>query len=140
MKHFWMISPLSLFGLILLLGRQPLETPLVSSTEPIVQTAHGDSLLTYPPKIRAIIDLKCYDCHSEKGKDKEAKEELLWDDLGKLSKMDLMYTMDAIVESIEEAEMPPKDYIQDHPKAALTKEEAKLLIEWADGIASKIME
>jgi exonuclease VII small subunit len=64
----------------------------------------------------------------------------MWDKLNQLSKMDQMFTMDEIIESIEEGEMPPEDHIKEHPEAALTKEEAKTLIEWADAIATKLLD
>ncbi|MEZ4989912.1 MAG: heme-binding domain-containing protein [Saprospiraceae bacterium] len=140
MKQFWMISPLALFALIMTLSQSKIVQPngLSSTNEPIIYS--DSSIIQYPANIKAIIDAKCYECHSEKGKDDDAKDELMWDDISRLSKMDQVYTMDAIIESIEDNEMPPEDYVKKHPGAALTKEEAKQLIEWADAIASKLME
>lgn len=139
MKHFWMISPLVLLAAVLTLSQSPIQQNPLGVNEPLA-IATDSTIIQYPAKIRAIIDSKCYDCHSAKGEDEEAKEDLLWDDLTKLSKIDQMYSMDAIIESIEDGEMPPEDYIKKHPEAALSKEEAKQLIEWADAIASKLME
>lgn len=139
MKHFWMISPLVLLAAVLTLSQSPIQQGPLGVNEPLA-IATDSTIIQYPAKIKAIIDAKCYDCHSAKGEDEEAKEELLWDDLTKLSKIDQMYSMDAIIESIEDGEMPPEDYIKKHPEAALSKEEAKQLIEWADAIASKLME
>lgn len=136
MKRFWMFSPL-LLGALIFLGQNDLPSTIDTNYDRAfikLDTIH------YPAKVKSIIDAKCYDCHSEKGDDDEAKEELLWDNLNKLSKMDLLFSMDAIIESIEEGEMPPEDHIKKHPKDALSKEEAKLLIEWADAIAAKLME
>lgn len=136
MKRFWMFSPV-LLGALIFLGQYDLPTSTI--------LAHDDAAvqmdtIQFPTKVKAVIDAKCYDCHSEKGEDDEAKEELLWDNLNKLGKMDQLYTMDAIIESIEDGEMPPEDYIKKHPEFKLSKEEAKLLIDWADAIASKLME
>ncbi|PHN08372.1 heme-binding domain-containing protein [Flavilitoribacter nigricans] len=136
MKRFWMFSPVLLLTL-LFLGQNDL--PTVSSPASESGTVRLDTI-QYPAKVKAVIDAKCYDCHSEKGDDEDAKEELLWDNLNKLSKMDQLFSMDAIIESIEDGEMPPEDHIKKHPEAALSKEEAKLLTEWADAIASKLME
>lgn len=136
MKQFWMFSPL-VFGVLFFLGQNDL--PATGQHEQEQFFSQLDSI-QFPAKVKAIIDAKCYDCHSDKGEDEEAKEELLWDNLNKLSKMDQLFSMDAIIESIEDGEMPPEDHIKKHPKDALSKEEAKLLIEWADAIASKLME
>lgn len=136
MKRFWMFSPL-LLGTLIFLGQNDLPSTIDQNHQ---QTFSKLDTIQYPAKVKSIIDAKCYDCHSEKGDDDEAKEELLWDNLNKLSKMDLLFSMDAIIESVEEGEMPPEDHIKKHPKDALSKEEAKLLIEWADAIAAKLME
>lgn len=136
MKPFWMISPLFL-AVFFWLGPKGLPDQITdkpNSALPPLDT------IQYPANIKAIIDNKCYDCHSEKGEDEEAKEELLWDNLNKLSNMDQLFSMDAIVESIEDGEMPPEDHIKKHPEAALSKEEAKLLIDWAEAIAAKLLE
>jgi uncharacterized membrane protein len=140
MKHFWMISPLALFATLLLLSQSEIQQENPANADDTTTMVSDSSVIQYPANIRAIIDAKCYDCHSEKGDDDEAKEELMWDDLTKLSKMDQLYSMDAIIESIQDGEMPPEDYVKKHPKAALSKEEAKQLIDWADAIASKLME
>lgn len=136
MKQFWVFSPL-LFVVLFFLGQNDLPPALDQEEEP--QSISLDSI-QFPTKVKAIIDAKCYDCHSEKGEDEEAKEELRWDNLNKLNNMDQLFTMDAIIESIEDGEMPPEDHLKKHPGDALSKEEAKHLIEWADAIASKLME
>lgn len=138
MNRYWMFTPAIFFALFFL-GQ--LETPSQTRIdEKGVLPLPSDSLIQYTGKVKAIIDAKCYDCHSEKGDDEEAKEELLWDELPKLGKMDQLFSMDAIIESIEDGEMPPEDHIKKHPEAALSKEEAKILIQWADAIATKLME
>ena len=136
MKHFWMISPVFL-AVLFWLGPNGLPD---SATHAVDTSPVPLDTIQYPANVKTIIDNKCYDCHSEKGDDEDAKEELLWDNINKLSKMDQLFTMDAIVESIEDGEMPPEDHLKKHPEDALSKEEAKLLIDWAEGIAAKLLE
>ena len=139
MKHFWSLSPILLFALIFSLSQTNIQSRITEQASE-TEFAVSDTIIQYTAEVRAIIDAKCYDCHSDKGEDEEAKEELLWDELPNLSNMDKLYSMDAIIESVEEGEMPPEDYLKKHPEAALTTEEAKLIIDWADAIASKLME
>lgn len=140
MKNFWMISPLVVFAAILTLSQSAVRQLDIPASTDRTGIAPDSSIIYYPPKVKALIDAKCYDCHSENGEDEEAKEELMWDALTGMSKIDQLYALDAIIESIEDEEMPPEDYVDDHPEAALSKEEAKLLIDWADAIADKLME
>lgn len=95
-------------------------------------------VIKYEGKVKAIIDQKCYSCHSEKGENEDAKKDLLWDELPKLAAMDQVYTLDAIVESVEEGEMPPSKHVFWYPQKKLTKEEANLLIDWASDLSDKI--
>lgn len=139
MKYFGIFSPVLLFVVLFLLGQSELPKQSFDEKEKI-SVVLPDTIIQYPAKVRAVIDAKCYDCHSEKGEDEEAKEGLLWDKLVQMSDMDQLFSMDTIIESIENGEMPPEDHIKKHPEAALSKEEAKLLIDWADAIASKLME
>ena len=96
--------------------------------------------IEYTGRIKTIIEEKCYDCHSEKGEDEEAKEELLWDELPNLDKMDQIYILDAIVESVENGDMPPSKHVFWNPRKKLSEEEATLLIKWAKDLADRLYE
>lgn len=95
-------------------------------------------IIKYTGRIKTIIDEKCYDCHSEKGDDEDAKKDLLWDELPKLDKTDQVYALDAIVESVEKGDMPPPKHVRWNPSKKLTQEEAKLLMDWANDLADKL--
>ena len=99
-----------------------------------------DSLkIDAPLAVKEIIQAKCYDCHAEGG-DEEAMKDLLWDEFPSLHPEDQMYLLDDMVESIEDKEMPPPDHLKEHPEDKLTRQEARLLIEWAAALAEKLDE
>lgn len=100
--------------------------------------AYLDTLkLQAPAAVKAIIERKCYDCHAEGGEEKAMKD-LLWDELPSLHPEDQMYLLDDIVESIEENEMPPEEHLKKHPEGKLTRQEARMLIQWATALADKL--
>lgn len=106
------------------------------------QEDHGIGLtdtlkLAAPAAVKAIIQNKCYDCHAEGG-DEEAMKDLLWDEFPSLHPEDQMYLLDDIVESVKEREMPPEDHLKEHPEDKLTRQEARMLIEWAAALADKL--
>lgn len=112
------------------------------SIEPktVTKTITADTaVITYPKQVKVVIDAKCYKCHSPEGRSEKAKQKLLWDELPKLEKAKQLAKLDEIIESIEKGSMPPERLVQQHPEAALTKEEARLLKEWADGAAEELM-
>ncbi len=96
--------------------------------------------LEFPENVKAIIDDKCYGCHSDKGKSDKAKEKLMWDELSGLSKIKLISTLVDISEVTEKMEMPPEKFLNDHPEKKLTEEEASILYEWANSSAQKVLE
>jgi len=131
----------AIFGMFLFLNYTGQDTPHKSEATPVGIYLPTDTvIIEYTGKIKTIIDEKCYDCHSPEGDDEDAKEDLLWDELPKIDQMDQVYTLDAIVESVEKGDMPPPKHVRWNPSKKLTEEETKLLIEWANDLADKLYE
>jgi len=95
--------------------------------------------ITFPADVKAVIDNKCYGCHSKDGKSKEAKEGLLWDSIPLYPKARQITVLDDIAEVLEKGEMPPKEVIEKYPEAAISPEEAALLKKWAETTADGLM-
>ena len=93
-----------------------------------------------PEDVKEIVDNKCYGCHSADGKSDKAKEALMWDDISTLSKVKMIGKLDDISEAVQKGEMPPEKFLEKFPDKKLTEEESKLLIDWADATANKILE
>ncbi len=127
------------FGIFLFFGYTVQEeTPEVEDASKVMYSPADTVLIEYKGRIKEIIDQKCYECHSEEGDDEEAKEELLWDELPKLDATDQVYALDAIVESVENGDMPPSSHVFWRPSKKLTEEEKKLLIDWAKDLADRL--
>ena len=139
MNHTTKLLTFLVFGTLLFLSSTgKVEIPNVESPGDVISYPMDTVVIEYTGRIKEIIDQKCYDCHSEKGDDEEAKEELLWDELPKLSPMDQVYALDAIAESVEDGDMPPSKYVLWRPHKRISDEEAKLLIDWAKNLSDKL--
>ncbi len=94
----------------------------------------------FPEDVKAIIDKSCYGCHSEKGRNDDAKEALRWDLMGEYEKEKLVSVMDEIIEVIDKQEMPPEKFLEKFPDNKPSDEEYAALKAWAEGEADKLLE
>jgi len=100
----------------------------------------GDQVgIAFPADVKAVIDNKCYGCHSLDGKSDDAKKSLMWDSIPIYGKARQISVLDDIAEVLEKGEMPPKEVIEKYPEAALTPDQVKLLKNWAETTADNLM-
>ncbi len=112
---------------------------LISLTFSFTSLSISDEIIM-PENVKSIVDNKCYGCHSAEGKSEKAKKGLMWDDLSTLSKVKQIGKLDDISEILGEGEMPPEKFLEKFPDKKLTEEESKVLIEWANSSANKLLE
>ncbi|MDI7185428.1 heme-binding domain-containing protein [Leptospira santarosai] len=128
---------LSLITTILLLQFLPIRPPEGKNRNEI-QTSD---------EVKRILRKSCYDCHSDLTEwpwyskifpinvylyrhVREGKVELNLSEWGSLSKKEKSTKGDSILETLEEGEMPPGDYILLHPSAKITQDELQILKNW----------
>jgi mono/diheme cytochrome c family protein len=92
-----------------------------------------------PKKVQEVLDKSCFGCHSESGKSDKAKDALRLDHLNEYDKTKLVSTLDEIIEVIEKKEMPPEKFLANKPEAKPTDEEYKILMDWAEKEADKLV-
>ena len=102
-------------------------------------SARQQAEISFPPDVKAVIDNKCYGCHSLEGKSDDAKEGLMWDSIPLYPKARQIAVLDDISDVLEKGEMPPEKMIEMHPEAALTKDQVALLRNWAENTADGLM-
>jgi|WetSurMetagenome_2_1015567.scaffolds.fasta_scaffold449273_2 hypothetical protein len=93
----------------------------------------------YPAEIKAIIQLKCYGCHSIKGYSKDAREGLMWDSIPKYGKAKQIAKLDDIADVLDQGTMPPKEMVEKYPNTKLTSDELQKLKSWVDETADKLV-
>ena len=93
----------------------------------------------YPAEVKKVIDSKCYSCHSDQGKSKDAKEALLWDSLPNLPKSSHIATIDDISTVLKKNKMPPEGVVKKNPGMGLSPEESRILQSWAESRAESLM-
>ncbi len=94
--------------------------------------------LKMPKKVDAIIQNKCYGCHSANGKSDKAKEKLMWDELTSMNPSQQVEKLKAIGKVLSEGAMPPKKMVEKMPEKKLTEKETKIMSKWASKGASKL--
>jgi mono/diheme cytochrome c family protein len=128
MKKSILFSILPLMALFLFVAAyQPAPSP-------------DDLDLGWPEEVMTAFDKACFDCHTSESGNVKAKGKLnfsKWEDY-KLTKK--VGKLDGIRETVETGDMPPKKYLNKYPDNALTEEEIKMIAEWANAEADKLME
>jgi hypothetical protein len=104
-----------------------------------------------PPEVRSVLRTSCYDCHSNetvwpwysgvipgkwlvRGHVVEGRGQLNFSTWGEYPPERAARKLEEVVEMVEEGEMPVASYVWLHGDAALSQQEAALLIEWARGL------
>lgn len=101
-------------------------------------SAKGKVTYPMPAKVQMVFENKCYGCHNSESRSDKAKEGLNFTTLEQLDKVKKIATLGEVKKEISEGEMPPKKMLEKHPEGALTKEEAKLLVDWVKKESSAI--
>jgi hypothetical protein len=94
----------------------------------------------FPEEITSILKTSCYDCHftgSSADKALKAVNFDTWDDYRTTKQIGLLADISKVV---EEQKMPPGKYLEKKPEAKLSEKHMKLLTEWTDKEAEKLMQ
>jgi len=105
---------------------------------PVNQGVHKAGSI-YPSEVKKVIDGKCYGCHSDQGKSKDAKDALLWDSLLNLPKSSQIATLNDIIKVLKENKMPPESVVKKYPEMKPLPEEIRILQSWAESRAESLM-
>lgn len=130
MKKMLTFLPVLLLGLLFLPGHSTPDLPEADAAGP---------KLKYSKKVNAIVQNKCYGCHSPQGRSDKAKEKLMWDDLPTLSPQEQSEKLKGIQHVLEEGSMPPARFLEGNPDKKLTDKEAASMKKWADKMAKKVV-
>jgi len=93
--------------------------------------AEGNSkTIQYPISVISIIEAKCIGCHSEQGRNEDAKEALMWKNLQDMESGMVVGILEDVLEQIEEGTMPPEKMVKKYPSMELSAEEKETLKTW----------
>lgn len=108
-----------------------------------------------PPKVEALLQRACYDCHSHNTHYpwyaavqpagwwlawhvNDGKRHLDFSEFGSYSAKRTKSKLGEIADEVETQGMPLKSYTWMHPEARLTPEEIKLIADWAENLKEEI--
>ena len=92
-----------------------------------------------PDNVKSVLDNKCFGCHNTDSKAQKAKDKMLLDKLGELSKAKMIATLGKISEMAGEGKMPPEKFLEQRPEKKLTEEEQHLLVIWAEETSNALL-
>jgi uncharacterized membrane protein len=95
--------------------------------------------LFYTAEVKKVIDNKCYGCHSDQGRSKDAKDALLWDSLPNLSGSSQIATLDDIIKVLKENKMPPEGVVKKYPEMKMSPDDTRILRSWAESMADSLL-
>ena len=139
----WVLIVVACLLVIAQLWRPAQTNPAIDSSQTL--EAH----VQFDPKVAAILDRSCYDCHSNKTRwpwyanvapvswfvidhVNEGRHDLNFSEWGKYSREDRKKQLGQLCELITEGWMPLSSYTPLHPEAKLSDEDKKLLCNWAN--------
>lgn len=96
--------------------------------------------LLIPDDIQQVIDNSCYGCHHTKSKATKAKAKLNFDKLGKLKLSKQVAKLSHIADVLKDDDMPPRKFLEKHPEKALTADQKKLMLDWAESTANNLVQ
>jgi hypothetical protein len=108
-----------------------------------------------PPRVAALLHAACYDCHSNETQwpwysrvapiswlvahdVTEGRQHLNFSEWPRQSPDRAGRRLDAISDEVNHGDMPPGKYTAIHAEARLTKEDRKLLADWADAESDRV--
>lgn len=108
-----------------------------------------------PPDVQTVLANACYDCHSNRTRYpwyanvqpvgwwlahhiNEARGELNFSKFATYSSRRAARKLDAIIDQVEQGDMPLRSYTWMHPAARLTAAQRKLITGWAQALHDKI--
>jgi len=127
------------WSLIVLLPAMAFTLILTSAFNRQKLGSNPEEKFLIPEGITTIMDKSCFGCHNNESSNDKAKEKLLIDKMTELSKAKLVAKLDGIAEAVGKNEMPPEKFLAKYPDKALTKEEAKQLLDWAKAASEELM-
>jgi hypothetical protein len=93
-----------------------------------------------PDNVQQVIDKSCYGCHNSESSNEKGMKKLQWDKLGELKTHKLVGKLTDIADVTANSDMPPAKFLEKKPEASPTAVEKKILVDWAESTAKKLVE
>lgn len=128
----------SAVSIILILGLYAFSAAPSAGRDSSMLSKEGETDLSVPDEIQAILDNSCLPCHGPDGKFK-AKLKFNWENLFEMDKSGQISKLSKIVDEVSENKMPPPKFVKKNPDKALSDEQQSALTSWAESQAEKLV-
>ena len=112
-----------------------MPTPQATSGHIFLETDPGFEV---PKDVQQILDNSCLPCHGPDGSGK-AKMKFNWEKMPEMKSSKQVSKLSKVVDKVQANKMPPSKFINKHPDAKLSDEQKKLLVDWAEDTAEKLV-
>jgi hypothetical protein len=96
-------------------------------------------IIKYSGSEKAIVNSKCFQCHSMEARFPKSRNKLNFDSLSLYTKVNQLSKLDKISEVLEKGSMPPEKFLEKFPEGKLNADELKILKDWAKNTSDLIM-
>lgn len=97
---------------------------------------HDQTAALFPDNVSPVLKKSCVGCHSDMSRGK-AKENLNLSEWDKFSHKEQVKTGKAMNRKVRKGTMPPPEFLEKHPNAALTDAEKLDIATWAKSLKKK---
>ena len=94
----------------------------------------------FPEEISTILKTSCYDCHFTGAKSEKALKAANFEEWEGYRVTKKIALLGDICKVVEKGKMPPQKYLEHNPDNKLSEEQIKLLCEWTEQEAEKLMQ
>jgi len=94
----------------------------------------------FPEEISVILKTSCYDCHFTGAKAEKALKAANFEEWEGYRATKKIALLGEICNVVEDGKMPPQKYLEHKPDSKLSEEQIKLLCEWTEQEAEKLMQ
>lgn len=92
-----------------------------------------------PDEVSKVLTSSCYGCHSSDAKNKDAREALNFEEWENYRPTKKIGLLGDICKLVKENKMPPERFLTNNPDKKLTEEQGKLICDWTEKEAAKLM-
>ncbi len=94
----------------------------------------------FPEEISTILKTSCYDCHYTGAEAEKALKAVNFEEWEGYRAIKKVAVLGEICKVLEEGKMPPQKYLEHKPDNKLSEKQVKLLCEWTEQEAEKLMQ
>jgi hypothetical protein len=92
-----------------------------------------------PADVQKILENSCYDCHSDLSTNPKSLDKLNFSKWNTYTDVKKVAKYSDMSDEVSKGDMPPGKYLEKYPEKALTADQKKAVVDWANQASNKLM-